>query len=243
MARKKVSCALWSKQVGPLRIAFRKLRRSRDIYRVWGGELILSECFRSLINEGGFSGVAFFPIVNAADENLTSPLQFSNSPAGIEALSLAADKQMSPGEWDFWLWLNSEEQKPLLERLLTQKKSAVKGNEGATSRREFAQLVLRSKPLEVSDQSRFGATPFDTDREGYHECSAGVIAGMRLVSPLSVLRSSWDGSDLCRTDAYVGGQRQGLFRPYQHLVVSRRLFEALRQQGMKGFRFEVVEMV
>jgi len=236
-------CALCSTQIGPLRIAFRKLRRNLDVYRLWGGELIVSERFTSLINKGGFSGGAFFPISDATDDDLTSPLEFSDSPAGLEVLSSAADKQMSPGDWAFWRWLNSEAQKALLERMLAQKKSAAKGNEGTGSRRNLAQLVLRSKPLAVSEQSRFGATPFDTDTKDYHQCDAGVIAGRRLISPLSVLRSSWDRSDLCRTDVYVAGQRQGLFRPYQLFVVSKKLLEALQHQGMKGFQFEVVGMV
>jgi hypothetical protein len=46
-------------------------------------------------------------------------------------------------------------------------------------------------PLEVSKESHFGATPFDGERIGYHRCNAGEIAGMRLISPMSVSDNSW----------------------------------------------------
>ena len=106
--RRKVPCALHSKQIGPRRLPFRKLRKNIDVYRVWGGELIVSERFTSLIHDGQFTGATFFPISNA-DGILTSPLRFSDSAAGLELLSIAAGKEMSPGDWDFWLWLNYEE--------------------------------------------------------------------------------------------------------------------------------------
>ena len=103
------------------------------------------------------------------------------------------------------------------------------------------QLILKSNPLEVSDHSRFGATPFDASAIGYHRCICGQISGLRLISPLHVVGSSWDGSDVCRTAIYVGS-RQGLFRPHQLLVVSKRILSAVRKAGITGFQFEIVEM-
>jgi hypothetical protein len=240
---KKVSCALHSKQLGPLRVAFHKLKANLDVYRFWGGEIVASERFVSLVHKGEFSGAAFFPVVDAKDEHLTSPFEFSNSPAGLEILSIAARQDMSPGNWDFWLWLNSEAQKPLVKKMRLQNKASIKGKVNQDHRRNLAQLVFGSKPIMVSQQSRFGETPFDTENSDYHRCDAGVIAGRRLISRLSVLRSSWDGSDLCRTDIYVGGQRQGLFRPHQLVVLSKALFQAVRKYEIKGIQFEVADVV
>jgi len=240
---KNVSCALHSKQIGPLRIAFRKLTRNLDIYRLWGGELVVSEDFVSLNNNGQFSGGVFFPVIDVRNDDLSSPLQFSDSPVGLEILSIAADKQMSPGSWKFWEWLNDEAQKPLLDRMLGQKKDTIRNGETSSAGRNLAQLVLRSNPLQISDPTQFGETPFDKENKDYHQCDGGVIAGRRLISPLSVLRSSWDGSDLCRTGIHVGGRRHGLFRPHQLLVVSKRLFQAMLKHEMKGFQFEIVEMI
>jgi hypothetical protein len=50
------------------------------------------------------------------------------------------------------------------------------------------------------------------------------------------------GSDVCQTDLFFGG-RQGLFRPWRHLVISKRLFDAMRETKMKSFQFEIVKMV
>jgi hypothetical protein len=179
----KVRCGLASNQVGPLRLPFGKFKRNRDLYRVWGGELIVSERLANLINNGQFSGSALLPVTNIKE--------------GIQAKA---------------------------------------------PRRNLSQLVLQSNPLEVTGHSRFGETPFDTESGGYHRCAAGVIAGLRPISPVSIVRSSWDGSDLCRTAVYVS-VRRGLFRPHQLLLVSRKFLMALREQAMKGFQFEAVEVV
>jgi hypothetical protein len=244
IVRKKMPCALCSKQIDSIRLPFHELKSGEDVYRLWGGEVIVSERFVTLTNTGEFSGGTFFPVSDVTTGDLTSPLEFSGSPAGLEVLSIAAAMNMSPADWNFWLWLNSEAPKPLLEKVIVQQKSTVtKRHESPGFRRNLAQLILRSKPLEISERSRFGATPFDTEAFGYHHCDAGTIAGMRPISALSVIKSSWDGSDLCRTEVYVGGQRQGLFRPYQLLIVSKRFLNALDQNGLKGLQIEVVEVI
>jgi hypothetical protein len=243
VVHRRIPCGLYSKQLDPLRVPFSKLNRREDLYRLWGGELIVSEHFASLINSGEASGGLLFPISDAKNDDLTSPIHFSASPAGLEILAIAAGKNMAPADWSFWLWLNSDAQRPLLEKMRAQAKPATrKSRKTRTDERDLAQLILRSNQLQVSELSRFGATPFDHEGLGHHKCDAGKIAGLRPISPISVIRSSWDGSDLCRTGVYVS-QRQGLFRPYQLFIVSRKIIEALSQPGMKEIQFEVVEMV
>ena len=243
VVRKTHSCGLSSKQVGPLKLPFKKLKSGEDVYRVWGGELVVSERFVALVYAGGFSGTVVFPVSDVAKNDLTSPLEFTSWPAGREILAIAATKNLSPTDWAFWQWLNNEASKPLLERLIAQMNSINgKRHPGTDSKGNFAQLVLRSKPLQVSGDSRFGATPFDAKAIGSHRCDAGAISGLRPISQVSIVRSSWDGSDLCRTGVYVGA-RQGLFRPYQLFIVSKRLLDALLQERINGLRFEVVEMV
>ena len=239
---RRLRCGLGSKQVGPLRLPFAKLRKNQDVYRPWGGELVVSERLANLMSRGEFSGWAFFPISDVKKE-LTSPLELSDCPAGVELLSTAAAKGMRPRDWDSWCWLNEDVHKPPLERMIAQQRvRAPNQQEGTGSRHNLAQLVLQSKPLEISRHSRFGATPFDTGAIGRHRCDAGETAGMRPISSVSVIGSSWDGSDLCRTRVYVGGPRQGLFRPYQLFVVSKKFLKALQHHGIKGFQLEVVEL-
>lgn len=178
----KVRCGLGSRQVGSLRLPFRKLKPNRDIYRIWGGELIASERLTNLIIKGQFSGSALVPICDT----------------------------------------NGNDQ-------------------GKATNRNFSQLILESEPLKVAANTRFGETPFDTESGGYHRCGAGVIAGLRPISPVAIMRSTWDGSDLCRTAVYVSA-RGGLFRPYQLLVVSKQFLMALHEHAMKGFQFEIIEI-
>jgi hypothetical protein len=183
----KIRCGLGSNPVGSLKLPIRKFKRNLDLYRIWGGELVVSGRLASLTSNGQFSGSSLLPISD-----------------------------------------------------INEGKQSV--NEGNAPRRKLSQLVLQSKPLEVAAHSRFGRTPFDTESDGYHRCAAGVIAGLRPISPLSIVRSSCDGSDLCRTAVYVS-RRVGLFRPYQLLVVSKRFLTAMKGQAMRGFQFEVVEIV
>ena len=89
--------------------------------------------------------------------------------------------------------------------------------------------------------TRFGANPFDTQRTGYQHCEGGTIAGLRPISEVSILGSSWDGSDLCQTEIYVGS-RGGLFRPHRLLIVSKKVLEALECNRLKGFRYEIVKI-
>lgn len=176
---RRVPCGLCSRQAGPLCVPVHKLPKSRSIYRLFGGELVVSDQLASLLDSGGFSGGELCPVSTCG---------------------------------------------------------------GAAPAREAFQLTVKSKPLELSAETRFGGHPFDTKSQGYFRCKSGEIAGNSLISPLKVLRQSWDGSDLCRTRVHISG-RQGPYRPYQPLVVSRRLFLAMRDAAFKGFEFQIAELV
>ncbi len=54
-------CGLGSQQVGPLLVSFGKLPKSRDLIRLWGGELLVSERLARLIRAGGFTGNVLSP--------------------------------------------------------------------------------------------------------------------------------------------------------------------------------------
>jgi len=233
-----VPCGICSKRVGVLQVPFSKLAKKRDLFRIWGGELIVSERLAALLREGGFTGGELLPVRNIRPES-TRPMDLSVCPAGVELLSLAAAKgvNLNPKKQEFWWWLYEDAPKALLNEMLEQQKAL--RIKPARSSRSYSQLVLHSRPLEVSERTRFGDRLLDTDVRKVH-CKSGEIAGGSLLSPLSVVGDSWDGSDLCRTRVYII-RRQGLFRPHQPLVVSKRLFTAMQQSGMKGFRYEVAE--
>jgi len=239
---KEIRCALSSRQIGPLRIPFRKMRKGCDIFSTWAGELIVSERLIKLIDAGGFTGGKLNAIWNTGVEPKTMP-DLSEVPSGKELLARAEAKGVGPSDKGFWSWIEEERQLPLLDRALwEQMEQGQSRRKGASLATSYSQLIVQSRPLTVASKTLFGETPFRPGSGDRCKCSFGEVRGKRLLTPLSVIKNSWDGSDICVGDAYWSG-RQGLFRPWRLLVVSKRLFDAMRQAGMKGFDFEVVEMV
>lgn len=108
----------------------------------------------------------------------------------------------------------------------------------------WLQLEVTSRPLEVAPATRFGVGPFDPDERGEYRCPLGHIAGLRLLSELSVRREDWDGADVCATKQYVSYRSRdgGAFRPYPLLLVSQRLRRLLGELKAKGFELEVAHL-
>jgi hypothetical protein len=170
-------CGLGSKQIGNLRIAKGRLPRARDLIRLWGGELVVSEKLASIITSNHFSGCRLSSI---------------NTVRGV------------------------------LET--------------------FHQLVVTSRPLPLSAEVVFRAHPFDTAFGGRCVRGSGEIAGLLPLCPMALARSSWDGTDFCQTEVFMGC-RGGLFRPFRILMVSKKCFNLLIEAKIKGCKFEVVQLV
>jgi hypothetical protein len=64
--RQKVPCSIRAKQIGVLRFPYRKLGSTRDIFRLWGGELVVSDRFVNLVQEHRFTGTKFSPTCDTA---------------------------------------------------------------------------------------------------------------------------------------------------------------------------------
>jgi hypothetical protein len=107
------------------------------------------------------------------------------------------------------------------------------------------QLEVTSRPVGVAPATRFGLNPFDPDEQGEYRCPRGHMAGMNILSELSVRREDWDGSDLCATKQYVGyrSRNGGAFRPHPLLLVSQRLRRLLGELKARGFELEVAHPV
>lgn len=107
------------------------------------------------------------------------------------------------------------------------------------------QLEVTSRPVGVAPVTRFGVSPFDLDEAGEYRCPLGHIAGLRILSELSVKREDWDGADLCATKQWVGyrSRNGGVFRPYPLLLVSQKLRRVLGGLKARGFDLEVAHLV
>ncbi|MGD0510741.1 MAG: hypothetical protein ABSA33_02775 [Candidatus Micrarchaeaceae archaeon] len=249
-------CGIGSRQMGPLRVAFRRLSRVRDIIRLWGGELIASERLADLMQTFRVSGAVLNSVIDSTYKTVV-PMNLSRIPSGRELVSRATERGVGLSGWQFFRWVHQEFQRSLWDKVLgewkqytEEQKNGVnsedteirKRKENTIVKQNFRQIIVISRPIELAESSHFGSNPFDMSAKGSCRCAAGEIAGARPISSLVVKLASWDGSDVCQTMVYMGS-RGGLFRPFQILVVSKRFFQILRQQEMKGFDFEVVDTI
>lgn len=103
-------------------------------------------------------------------------------------------------------------------------------------------LDITAPPVEVAAPTRFGIDPFDDDPAGHYRCPAGHVAGLNILSELSIERGSWNGADIAVTRQAVG-YRQGVLVPSPLIVVSPRLRRLLLEHDVKGFETEVAYLV
>lgn len=101
------------------------------------------------------------------------------------------------------------------------------------------QLLVVSRPITVTPPTEFGIDPFDLDVAGRYRCPSGHIAGLNLLSEVTIDEKTWDGSDVAVSRQLVG-RRAGDLVPAPLLFVSNRLCQALRAHRTKGSRFEPV---
>lgn len=234
-----LTCALGSRQVGQLHYPFGKLTK-RDLISLWGGETVTSERLANLIDGGGFRGGKLEPVWNTTRGAKALPA-LADTPSGTELIARAEPKGMKVSDQEFWSWLESKEQLPAFERALREEKRlADEKRPAAATPHKYFQLKVESSPLTVAELTVFN-DPFFGGLQHQCNCEFGEIHG-RLCSRLYVKRSSWDGADICQSDIYFGG-RQGLFRPYRQLIVSKRLFDAMKRSKATKVQFEIVELV
>lgn len=118
-------------------------------------------------------------------------------------------------------------------------KSAKKRREGSPI---WYRLAVSATPVDVAASTRFGIDPFDDDPAGRYRCPEGHVAGLNILSELSVARGSWDGADIVVTRQAVGS-RQGVLVPSPLIVISPRLRQLLIEHDIKGFKTEVAYLV
>jgi hypothetical protein len=101
----------------------------------------------------------------------------------------------------------------------------------------WEQLVVEPPYLPAVDPTSFGEDPL-VDGEDPARCPFGHVAGLNLLSELSISRAAWSGADLAATEQAVG-RRVGYLVPSRLLVLSPRLYRFLRDGRYKGSRVEV----
>lgn len=103
----------------------------------------------------------------------------------------------------------------------------------------FQPKIVCTRPS-IAGPTRFGETPFD-DNE-YGKCPARDTLGLNRLSEVWIDSTTYDGADLTETQQYAG-HREGILRPATILLVSPRLRELLKKQGLKQFGIEIAHLL
>lgn len=98
-----------------------------------------------------------------------------------------------------------------------------------------------ASPVRAVEPTSFGIDPFDLDAAGEYRCPLGHVAGLNLLSEVTVDRGSWRGEDLVVTEQLTG-RRAGLLGPAPLLLASPRTYRLLVESKVKGLRFEVAHL-
>jgi hypothetical protein len=110
-----------------------------------------------------------------------------------------------------------------------------------TASEDWRQLVITGHPVEAVAPTAFGIDPFDLDEEGRYRCPLGHVAGLNLVSELTISAATWGGTDVATTRQQVG-TRQGLLVPGPLIVVSPRVWQLLESNKVRGCVVEVAQV-
>lgn len=105
----------------------------------------------------------------------------------------------------------------------------------------WRQLVFTSRPVRLIAPTQFGHDPFDPDEAGEFRCPRGHVAGLNILSEATIERDSWDGSDIVRSEQFIG-RRGGVIVPEPLLFSSPRVRRLYRDHRLKGLKFEVAHL-
>lgn len=101
------------------------------------------------------------------------------------------------------------------------------------------QLMVTANPVEAVPPTSYGIDPFDLDEEGRFRCPFGHVAGLNLLSELTIDRATWYGEDIVPTRQWFG-ERVGALVPSRSLLISARVYRLMVAAGVRGARYEVV---
>jgi len=101
---------------------------------------------------------------------------------------------------------------------------------------ESFQLTLPPGSVELDARTRAGSDPFDEGAFG--RCPRGHLAGLNLLSEVTVIAASLSSEDVQSTRQHFG-TRRGLLRPAPCLLLSARAWGAIHAAGLRGLVVEV----
>jgi hypothetical protein len=236
-------CGAGAVQISDLRLDLRKVPRNVEVARTIAGEIIVSQRFAEWVADNGFRGFDFRPVRHKAQYE-DDPVDLQQLPTGREILQKAETAGAPHPTGNFYVWLNRPENHHLYE---------VARNEYAQLKRRATRVSGRLPPVwhqlgtvatvGIVPPTWTGTKPSRDDEGGEHRCPRGDTIGLNLLSELWVSREDFEACqyDIAFTRQHVG-TRRGLLRPRPMLLISPRLWRALEESGLKGFRVEVAHL-
>jgi len=106
---------------------------------------------------------------------------------------------------------------------------------------EWFQLKVTSARVDAVPPTSFGKNPFDLDEAGEYRCPLGHVAGLNVVSELTIEQRAGQRADMVAT-RQLSGLRQGLLVPAPSLLISPALFRLMQAKRIKGARYEVAHL-
>lgn len=231
-----------AKQVSDLFLDLRKIPKGKDLARMLADEYVISQRLAEVLSDAKITGFKLGAVRHRAffDDD---PMRLELLEAGRQLLSQAERPGISKNSWGFDVWLNRAEQRDLVQQAWQENRERLQKRE-LGGRRNFStwyQLLITSVPVSVVPPTKFGLEPFDEDFEGKYRCPFGHVAGLGVLSEVTLSRASWDGSDLAVTKEMVG-VRGGVGRPHPILLASRKLRRLLTDHSVRGFEAEVAHL-
>lgn len=108
------------------------------------------------------------------------------------------------------------------------------------------QLMVEGEKLELSEQTKFGVNPYDFSESSKTEvfkCPKGDNLGLNILSEAYVKEKA----SLSTTDFFISrqtyGMKSGYLNPAHLLFCSPKLYHVIKDNGLKGFNFEVAHVV
>jgi hypothetical protein len=233
-------CGAGATQLSDLRIDLRRVPRSVDFTETIAGEQIVSQRLAESWVEADLTGFELRPVRHKARYE-DDPIDFQEVPSGREILRKAEVAGARHPTWNFWVWLNREENRAMADAAVDEYVALKQqhARRRAHTLPTWYQLVVTSTPVEIIPPTRAGGDPFDEQSRG--RCVRGDVMGLNLLSEVTVSKASLSDADIMATRQMLGN-RQGLLRPWRVLLLSPKAWRAIEDLGLKGFAIEVAHV-
>jgi hypothetical protein len=236
-------CGDGRKQMSPLVLDLRKIPRSRDITSSYGAEWVVSQRLAELLMAHRMTGFELAPVRHKALYE-DDAWDLTETPLGRQLLLRAAEEGIEEGSWEFIVWVNSPEIRPLLDaahqqHVLQKERDAKRRPKSLPT---WYQLKITACVGRTDPRTHFGIDPITDDEAGEFVCPNGHTSGLNLVSEVYLARAQHPGTDFAVTENKCG-TRMGVFVPEPEIIVSPRVIALLSEHQMKSYSYSIVHLV